>query len=68
VEEEMRPTLTRLWNDERGIETLEWLAIAVLLLIVAFAIYSGNLQKGLLDVATTISEKLSGAAGSLTGS
>jgi Flp pilus assembly pilin Flp len=68
VEEAMRSTLIRLWNDERGVETLEWLAIAVLLLIVAFAIYSGNLQKGLLDVATTISEKLSGAAGTLGGS
>jgi Flp pilus assembly pilin Flp len=64
----MRSTLTRLWDDERGIETLEWLAIAVLVLIVAFAIYSGALQQGLLGVATTISEKISGAAGTIGGS
>jgi Flp pilus assembly pilin Flp len=56
-----------LWSDERGIETLEWLAIAVLVLIVAFAIYSGALQQGLQSVATTISEKLSGAAGTIGG-
>jgi len=64
----MNVTLKQLANDEKGLETLEWLAIAVLVLIVAFAVYPGALQKGLLDVATTITEKLSTAASSMGGS
>jgi Flp pilus assembly pilin Flp len=64
----MNVALKRVSNDEKGIETLEWLAIAVLILIVAFAVYPGTLQKGLLDVVTTITEKLSTAASSMGGS
>ena len=64
----MNGTLKHLSNDEKGIETLEWLAIAVLILIVAFAVYPGTLQKGLLDVVTTITEKLSTTASSMGGS
>jgi Flp pilus assembly pilin Flp len=68
TEDEMNGTLKHLSNDEKGIETLEWLAIAVLILIVAFAVYPGTLQKGLLDVVTTITEKLSTTASSMGGS
>jgi hypothetical protein len=58
-----------LWDDENGIETLEWLAIAVLILIVAFAVYPGTLQQGLQNVATTIAAKRSEmAAGIGSGS
>jgi len=64
----MNVTLMHLSKDEKGIETLEWLAIAVLILIVAFAIYPGTLQQGLQDVAKTITEKLSTAASSMGGS
>jgi hypothetical protein len=68
MEGEMKITSERLWNGEKGIETLEWLAIAVLILIVAFAIYPGALQQGLLGVVTTIAEKLSTAASGIGGS
>jgi Flp pilus assembly pilin Flp len=44
--------------DEQGIETLEWLAVAVLILIVAFAIYPGALQAGLTTVVTNITSAL----------
>jgi Flp pilus assembly pilin Flp len=54
-----------LWSDERGIETLEWLAVAVLILIVAFAIYPGTLQAGLEQVVGAITTALTGAAGGL---
>jgi len=50
----MKTMLKYLRNDERGIETLEWLAIAVLILIVAFAIYPGTLQQGLQEVVNNI--------------
>ena len=56
-----------IWHDERGIETLEWLAVAVLILIVAFAIYPGTLQSGLDTVAAAITGALTTAAGSLGG-
>jgi hypothetical protein len=60
-----------MWNlishDERGIETLEWLAVAVLLLIVAFAVYPGTLQNGLDTVAAAITGALATAAGSIGG-
>lgn len=45
-------------RDEHGIETLEWLAIAVLILIVAFAIYPGTLQEGLTTVVNNIVDTL----------
>jgi hypothetical protein len=43
---------------EQGIETLEWLAMAVLILMVAFAIYPGALQAGLTTVVTNITTAL----------
>jgi Flp pilus assembly pilin Flp len=61
----MKTMLKSLRNDERGIETLEWLAIAVLILIVAFAIYPGTLQKGLQDVVDTIVGKLNESSSSI---
>jgi hypothetical protein len=64
----MKTTLKYLRKDERGIETLEWLAIAVLILIVAFAIYPGTLQKGLQDVVDTIVGKLNESSSSIGGS
>jgi Flp pilus assembly pilin Flp len=64
----MKTMRRRLWDDENGLETLEWLAIAVLILIVAFAVYPGTLQQGLQDVATTIAAKLSEMAAGIGGS
>jgi hypothetical protein len=42
----MSNILTALRTDEQGIETLEWLAVAVLIVIVAFAIYPGRFKVG----------------------
>jgi Flp pilus assembly pilin Flp len=53
----MSNTLARLCIDERGIETLEWLAVAVLILIVAFAIFP-VLQTGLTTVVNNITTAL----------
>jgi hypothetical protein len=58
---------TLMWSDEKGIETLEWRAVAVLILIVAFAIYPGTLQTGLQAVATAITGALTTSAGGLGG-
>jgi Flp pilus assembly pilin Flp len=45
-------------RDERGVETLEWIAIGALILGVAFVVYPGNLQTALTGVVTTISTAL----------
>jgi len=47
-------------NDERGIETLEWLAVAALIVALAVAVYPGTLQTALEDVISDISTKLVG--------
>ena len=45
-------------NDERGIETLEWLAVAALIVALAIAVYPGTLQTALEAVISDISSKL----------
>lgn len=49
-------------RDERGIETLEWIAIGALILGVAFVVYPGALQTALVLLVGTISTAL-GAIG-----
>ena len=41
-------------RDERGIETLEWVAIGALVLGMAFVVYPGTLQGGLITVVNNI--------------
>jgi hypothetical protein len=47
-------------RDERGIETLEWIAIGALILGVAFVVYPGTLQPVLTALVGTIGAALSG--------
>ena len=47
-------------KDERGIETLEWIAIGALILGIAFVVYPGTLQPALTGLVATISTALSG--------
>jgi hypothetical protein len=60
-------TIAAICSDERGIETLEWLAIAVLMLAVAFALYPTTLQSGLVTVVSNITSFLSAQASSVGG-
>jgi len=48
-------------KDERGIETLEWIAVGGLILGVAIAVYPGTLQGSLITVVTAIGNTLTGA-------
>jgi Flp pilus assembly pilin Flp len=45
-------------NNEQGIETLEWIAVAALIVALAIAVYPGTLQTAITDVITDISTKL----------
>ena len=47
-------------SDERGAETLEWVAVGALVVGVAIAVYPGTLQTALTDVITDISGMLVG--------
>ncbi|HUP35921.1 MAG TPA: hypothetical protein VNC82_10825 [Candidatus Limnocylindria bacterium] len=47
-------------RDERGIETLEWIAVGALIVAVALVVYPGQLQTALLDVVQDISDALTG--------
>jgi Flp pilus assembly pilin Flp len=47
-------------SDERGAETLEWVAVGALVVGVAIAVYPGTLQNALTDVITEISTMLVG--------
>ena len=49
-------------RDERGIETLEWIAISALILGVAFVVYPGTLQPALVTLVGNIGTALSGIA------
>src|SRR5262249_11867237 len=45
-------------KDERGIETLEWIAIGALILGVAFVVYPGTLQGALVNVVNAVGTAL----------
>ena len=47
-------------RNERGAETLEWVAVGALVVGVAIAVYPGTLQNALVDVITDISTMLVG--------
>lgn len=47
-------------RDERGVETLEWIAVAALIVALAIAVYPGTLQTALEAVIGDISTALMG--------
>jgi len=47
-------------RDEKGIETLEWIAVGALVVAMALVVYPGVLQTALVDVVTAISTALTG--------
>jgi hypothetical protein len=59
-EEKVMKRILGYVRDERGIETLEWIAIGALILGVAFVVYPGTLQPVLTALVGTIGTALSG--------
>ena len=41
-------------KDERGVETLEWIAVGALIVSLAILVYPGTLKAGIDDVITDI--------------
>ena len=54
----MKNFLKRLWKEEDGAETAEWVVIVALLVVVAIFIYNGILRTTLSGVVTDISTKI----------
>ena len=47
-------------RDEQGVETLEWIAVGALIVMLATIVYPGTLQKGIETVIADITGKLVG--------
>ena len=45
-------------KDERGVETLEWVAVGALIVMLAAAVYPATLKTGIDAVITDITNKL----------
>ena len=45
-------------KDERGVETLEWIAVGARIVMLAVAVYPGTLKAGIDGVITDITNKL----------
>jgi Flp pilus assembly pilin Flp len=58
----MKQFLLKLWQNEEGTETAEWLVIAALIVGIGMTVYDGTLQTGLTTVADNISTAVGGIA------
>jgi Flp pilus assembly pilin Flp len=47
-------------RDEQGVETLEWIAVGALIVMLAVAVYPGTLKTGIDAVVADITTKLTG--------
>jgi Flp pilus assembly pilin Flp len=60
---EMLKKVAGYLKDEKGIETLEWIAVGALILAVGAVVYPGTLQTQLTLAVTAIGGTLVGLAG-----
>ena len=51
-------------NNERGVETLEWIVVGALIVAIGIAIYPGTLQTQLTSAINAIGSKVTGLASS----
>jgi hypothetical protein len=51
-------------NDERGVETLEWIVVGALIVAVGIAVYQGALQGQLITAVNAIGTSITGLASS----
>ena len=59
--------LKKTWsyvNDERGVETLEWIVVGALIVAVGIAVYQGALQSQLITAVNAIGGTITGLASS----
>jgi Flp pilus assembly pilin Flp len=61
-EMEMLKKVAGYLKNEKGIETLEWIAVGALILAVGAVVYPGTLQAQLVTAITSIGTTLNGLA------
>ena len=59
----MKNFLKRLWKEEEGAETAEWVVIVALLVAVAVIVYNTILQGTLTNVVEGIETEITNATG-----
>jgi len=58
----VRSFLRRLWRDEAGAETAEWVVIVAFLVLVGVAIYNGILRQQLIEAIETVGDNIAAAS------
>jgi Flp pilus assembly pilin Flp len=53
--------LKKLWKDEEGAETVEWVLVAGALALIASTVYATSLKQSLVNAMATISTLVEGA-------
>ena len=52
---------TRLWEEEDGADTAEWVVITAMVIAVAVVVYNGVLSDSLVDAVDSIDVKVAAA-------
>ena len=62
----MKDFLLSLWNDEEGVETVEWVGVAIVILIVLFIAYQSGLATEIQSALNSIGSTLVSKTGTIT--
>ena len=57
----MKDFLLKLWKNEEGAETAEWILVVALIVAVAIIIYTGVLQTSLSTAVTNVGSTVTSA-------
>ena len=57
----MKNLFTRLWEEEDGADTAEWVVITAMVIGVAVVVYNGVLSDSLVDAVDSIDVKVAAA-------
>ena len=57
----MKTLFTRLWEEEDGADTAEWVVITAMVIGVAVVVYNGVLSDSLVDAVGSIDVKVAAA-------
>jgi Flp pilus assembly pilin Flp len=57
----MKTLFTRLWEEEDGADTAEWVVITAMVIGVAVVVYNGVLSDSLVDAVDSIDVKVAAA-------
>jgi len=59
--------LLKLWKDEKGVESIEWVGVGIAVLIIVFIAYDSGLGSIISNVLNSIGGELTTASGNIYG-